>query len=63
MEVAPVFDVIIFIALGLVFFVISALFRKKDYSADRTSSWIKLRRCSAFEYSRRCQQGITETWY
>jgi len=38
MWVVPVFGTIIFGGLGLVFFVISNLFRKKDHSADHTSS-------------------------
>ena len=38
MWVAPVFGTIIFGGLGLVFFVISTLFRKKDHSADHTTS-------------------------
>jgi hypothetical protein len=34
MWVAPVFGMIIFAGLGLVFFVISALFRKKDHTTS-----------------------------
>ena len=38
MWVVPILGVIICVVLALVFFVISNLFRKKDHSADHTSS-------------------------